>query len=184
MNKDLSENYLTNETGLPIFSQEKELTDFDRFLQKEQVLFILKLHHLQAQLPVFKKKFSNIMILNDQDLMKQDIRLYQFIALTDALVTDYSSISVDYMLLDRPVIYTLDDYEKYNASRGIWPENAIDYMKGHHIYCIKDLEDSILELVKGLDRYKEDRNNVIHYFHKYIDGESSKRIVEYLGLTR
>ena len=88
------------------------------------------------------------------------------------------------MLLDRPVIYTLDDYEKYNASRGIWPENAIDYMKGHHIYCIKDLEDSILELVKGLDRYKEDRNNVIHYFHKYIDGKSSKRIVEYLGLTR
>ncbi len=34
------------------------------------------------------------------------------------LVSDYSSVAIDYLLLDRPLGFTLDDYEAYTESRG------------------------------------------------------------------
>ena len=178
--RELSEEYLTNETGLPLFHTRQDLEEFQTFLNEHRILFILKLHHLQADLPIFQSKFSNLLIVKDDSLFEKDIQLYQFIALTDALVTDYSSISVDYMLLDRPIIYTLDDYEEYRASRGIWPENAIDFMAGYHVYTVEDLKKAILEIDSGLDIYKDRRNRSIGSFHTYADGNSSKRILDYL----
>lgn len=182
--RELSEEYLINETGLPLFNTKRELEEFNAFLKIHHILFVLKLHHLQADLPIFQSKFSNLLIIKDEQLSAKKIQLYQFIALTDALVTDYSSISVDYMLLNRPIIYTLDDYEEYSQSRGIWPENAIDLMIGYHVYTIDEIKKAILEINSGADVYKEQRNQQISKFHTYVDGNSSKRILDYLGIQK
>ncbi len=182
VNESLSENYIVNETGLPLFNSENSLYDFNDFLKVENVLFVLKIHHLQASLPVFRNSYSNILILRDKELANLKVQLYQFVALTDALITDYSSISVDYLLLDKPIVYTLDDYEQYNKSRGVWPENAIDYMAGYHVYNVEELGRAVAEICHGVDCYKKSRSNIIGNFHKYVDGNSSKRIIEYLEL--
>lgn len=182
--RELSEEYMTNETGLPLFNTKQELNEFNTFLKQNHILFILKLHHLQADLPIFQSRFSNLLIIKDEELSAKKIQLYQFIALTDALVTDYSSVSVDYMLLNRPIIYTLDDYEEYNKSRGIWPENAIDFMIGYHVYTIGEIKRAILEISSGADIYQKKRNQEIGRFHTYRDGNSSKRILDYLGIKK
>lgn len=36
----------------------------------------------------------------------------------DVMISDYSSIVFDYLLLDRPVIYLIPDYEEYRSQRG------------------------------------------------------------------
>ena len=44
----------------------------------------------------------------------------ELLLITDLLITDYSSIGGDFMLLDRPVIYFQPDVGDYNAERGLY----------------------------------------------------------------
>ena len=182
VSKEISENYLNNETGLPLLTTKESIYTFNEYLHEENLLFILKLHHLQADLPIFKESYSNICILKVENLQDLNIQLYQFISLTDVLVTDYSSISVDYLLLNRPIIYTLDDYEDYNKSRGVYPENAIDYMPGYHVFNLQDMITAIDEISIGLDKYKQSRIDMLPVFFTYVDGNASKRILDYLEI--
>lgn len=181
---ELSEEYLDNGTGLPLLDTLDKYKKFNEYLKKKNCLCILKLHHLQAEMEIFKENLSNILIVRDTDLAKLEVQLYQFIPLADALITDYSSVSTDYMLLNKPIIYILDDYEEYNKSRGVYPDNAIELMPGDHVYDIGQLEKSVDKVVDKIDDHKEERNKLLKGFHKYQDGNSSKRILDYLKIIK
>ena len=181
--KEISEDYLNSQTGLPIFETEESLKQFSDYLKKHNLLMVFKLHHFQANLPVFQKHFDNILVVHDEDLQDMGIQLYQFIPFADAMISDYSSITVDYLLLDRPMIFTLDDYDQYDKSRGLYPKNAIGYMKGYHVYNQKELQDSLTEILSGVDKYKEDRHAIMSEYHTYVDGNSSERVLKRIGIT-
>lgn len=182
--KQISEDYINNQTGLPIFETEDSLKQFSDYLKKHDLLMVFKLHHLQAGLPIFKKHFDNILIVHDEDLHDMGIQLYQFIPFADVMISDYSSITVDYLLLDRPMIFTLDDYEQYEKSRGIYPKNAIDYMKGYHVYNQEELQNSLTEILTGVDKYKNDRQSILRKYHTYVDGNSSLRVLKLVGIEK
>ena len=120
----------------------------------------------------------------DEDIKNQGLQLYQFIPVFDALITDYSSISTDYFLLDKPIIYILDDIEEYKKSRGLYPPNAIDFMPGDHVVNISQLENAIERIVNGIDFYKNERNILLPKFHAYQDGNASKRILNHLEIVK
>lgn len=184
INTTISENYIDNQTGLPIFETKQSLYGFSKFLKDESILLVLKLHHLQANLPIFDESIDNIRVIDDNELKKCGIQLYQLIPYSDALISDYSSVSIDYMVLNRPIIYTLDDYEQYNKSRGLFLENTIDYMPGYHVYNADELKQSILEICNEIDKYKEERESISSQYHYYYDGESSKRVLDTIGVTK
>lgn len=182
--KSISEDYLQNETGLPLLSTRAALQEMDRFLADENALMILKVHHLQASLPIFQEKFQNILVLQDPQLTQMGVQLYQFIPETDCLITDYSSISIDYALLDKPIIYTLDDYEMYASSRGFYPENPKQYMTGHQVYDTQQLIRAIRDICQGEDPYREDRANILPQLFRYPDGNAAARVLDHLGIQK
>ena len=182
MYSSLSENYLNDETKLPLIYTYSSLKSFNSFLKKYNILVVLKVHHLQLQLPVFQKKYSNILFLRDSDLFSMNIQLSQFIPLSDALITDYSSVMADYILLDRPMVFTVDDYQEYKENRGLYPDNILDYLPGPHVVNIKELEQSLIDIKNGKDNFKEERKKVLPYFQKYPDGNTRKRVVDYFNL--
>ena len=184
INENLSENYLENETGLPLFRNKKDLQQFSNYLKEKKLIMFFKLHHLQANLPIFKQHFDNIVVVKDEQLQQMGIQLYQFVKYADVLISDYSSISVDYLLLDRPMIFTLDDYKQYDMSRGLFPKDAIKYMKGYHVYNKKQLEDSLDEIMSGIDKYRAERHKILRKYHTYIDGNSSQRVLETIGIRK
>ena len=181
---NLSENYYSGETGLPILEDNNDLMDLDELLQTSNVLLVIKVHHLQLDYEAFKKDYSNIQIIKDGMLISSGIQLYQMVSMTDILITDYSSISNDYMLLDRPMIFTLDDYEEYRASRGFSIEDPAQYFPGHHVFNKEELFEAIKDVANGDDPYKDRRHELLPIMHKYQDQYSCKRIVEYIGLTK
>lgn len=181
-NESLSEDYIKNQTGLPIFETKDSLQEFSDFLKTRNLLLIFKLHHLQAELPVFQSHFENILLVRDEDLHEIGVQLYQFIDMADALISDYSSISIDFLLKDKPIVFTLDDYEGYRKSRGFFPENAIDFMKGYHVYNQKELEDSLSEIADGIDKYIGERHAVMKNYHTYSDGNSARRVLDTIGI--
>lgn len=178
----LSENYLNNETGMPLIHTVEEFIKLNEYLSISNSFLVLKIHPLQASLPIFRTEFSNIYILNNEDLDRKGLQLYQFVSCTDALITDYSSISLDYLLLNRPIIFSLDDYEEYAKSRGFVVHNVTDYLVGYHVYNLQELEYSMQDVIEGKDNYKNERRRMLDIFHKYKDGNSSKRIVSFLQL--
>ena len=179
----LSENYIHNETGLSLFNHMNDLKRLSTFLKNKDILLVLKLHPYQAELPVFQKCYDNILVLHNKDLEAANLQLYQVIPYSDALITDYSSIATDYLLLDKPIIFTLDDYEEYAASRGaFFPENAKDYMKGYHVYNVDDLEKALGDIAMNKDIYKKEREKIFSEYHTYKDGNSARRILDAIGI--
>lgn len=181
-NAGISEDYISNETGLPLFNSRADLSKLSAYLVRNNVLLLFKLHHLQSELSVFNEKFKNIVVVRDEQLRDKGVQLYQFVRYADVLISDYSSISVDFMLLDRPIIYTLDDYDEYSRSRGLFPPNAIDYMPGYHVYSVDQLENAIDEIITGEDVYRSDREAIISEYHTYLDANSSKRVLDVCGI--
>lgn len=178
----LSEDYYQGVTGLPILEAVDDLDELNDYCRNLNCLIVFKIHHLQLNYPVFKRRYSNIQIINDQDLKNAGLQLYSVIGVTDALITDYSSISNDYMLLNRPMIFTLDDYEAYRSSRGFSIDDPARYFPGHHVFNKDELFKALLDVVRNLDPYEKQRNELMPLMHKYQDGHSSKRIIEYIGM--
>lgn len=181
-NASISEDYFVSETGLPVLYKEEDLEKFDKLLAHYNSICIFKIHHLQAELGAFNKKYSNIVVINDEKLKNYGVQLYEFIKLTSCLITDYSSISTDYMLLNQPIIYTMDDYEEYKSSRGFSIENPAQYFAGYHVYTKKELENAIVEVSKGIDVYHEERSELIPIMHSHIDGNAAARILKHLNI--
>ncbi|UPV74607.1 CDP-glycerol glycerophosphotransferase family protein [Halorussus limi] len=70
--------------------------------------------------------------------------VYPFLRHADALVTDYSSVYFDYLLLDRPVVFYAYDLAEYRARRGFY----FDYES----VAPGPVADSFDGLLAGLDR--------------------------------
>lgn len=183
-NKKLDEIYFNSYTGLPIITSEKDLLELDKFLAENNCICIFKIHHLQAQLPAFQRDFVNIKILKDFDIRRMGVQLYEYVMLTDALITDYSSVATDYMLLDRPILYTIDDYDAYKKSRGFCFENAIEYLAGYKAVNKKEFYSSIKEIIEGKDSYDVERQKVNMLFNDNRDSNHCEKILELIGVGK
>ncbi len=178
----LSETGCDTETGLPLYTEASELSELDAFLRGNRLLIIVKIHHLQATKYVFFKKFSNLLFLTDDDLKNNGFQLYEVLGKSDALISDYSSVSFDYLLVNKPIGYVLDDIVAYEQERGFVWDNVKDVMPGHHIYNEGQFKGFLLDVKNGKDVFEKERNLVKDRVFDYTDGNSCDRIVKFFGL--
>lgn len=179
----LNEEYFESQTGLPIIDTVEKLKQFNDFLAKENCVCIFKLHHLQAKLNVFKEKYSNILVVKDEDIKKAGIQLYEILPLTDCLISDYSSVATDYFLLNKPMLFTLDDYDKYRNSRGFAIEDPLKYFVGYHTKNIEEFYDGVYKMITDECIFKADRNKILSELHTYKDGHAADRILDFLEIS-
>lgn len=165
--------------GIPIFNNVEELKKLEKFLQKENMLLILKVHPAQDLSKIKINSMKNIKIVKNDELEEKNIKLYNLIAESDALITDYSSVYFDYMILDKPIGFTIDDLKEY---KGYVFKEPLEYMPGTHIKDYRDLEKFLYEILKNDDKYQENRRKLNKIFNKYSDNQNSKRITEFLRL--
>lgn len=52
--------------------------------------------------------------------LKKDVRYDEILNSFDVMVSDYSSIVYDYLLLNRPVVYLLPDFEEYKMQKDLY----------------------------------------------------------------
>ena len=179
---DLNEKMDNGEFGLPIIRTEEQLREMNRFCRDNNIILALKRHPLQMQYHSLKP-MSNIKMLDDNDFLQAQIRMYDFIGYSDALISDYSSISVDYLLLDKPIGFTLDDYEAYKEGRGFVFDNPLEFMPGAHLYDMEQMQDFLKQVAKGNDGWKQEREKVIHQMHNIPKNRQyCARIVDYFHL--
>jgi len=158
------------------------LEDFNNFLKKEKIQFILKPHPVDNKIwkEIFKEKdLSNFTLLTEEKLRKNSIELYQLLAISDMLITDYSSVYIDYLLTDKPIVFIPTDLETYTKERTLLLQPYNFWSPGAKCFSQKELEENIKEGIEK-DPFKEQRENIKRVFHKYTDGNSTQRTAEFL----
>ena len=101
---------------------------------------------------------------------------------SDVLIFDYSSIMFDFILTgNKPVISFPYDLEFYKEERGLY----YDYLKFIPAPIVDTIPDLIyhLKTVKNWSpKYEERRRDVCKLVNTFNDGNSSKRVAEFLDL--
>ncbi len=146
---------------------------FQKFLREKQINIVLKMHHLER-----KVSFQDCDNLFQAD-PKKDI--YPFLKDTELLITDYSSISTDYLFLNKPIIFFPYDLE---SSQEVKEAIQFDYNKmtpGIKCFDQKTLEAALcLHLFEKKDPYRSERDSIMKMAFEYRDGKACQRIVQLL----
>jgi CDP-glycerol glycerophosphotransferase len=165
----------------------------DEFIKKGQYLFDLRinLENLQKELGdeyvvLLRMHYliSNALDLKGYEDFAVDVSNYNDISelylITDALVTDYSSVMFDFGILKRPQFFFAYDIEKYDKGlRGFY----MDYMNDLPGEIFTD-EFKLAKELKNLDKHKEQYKDKIEQFYEKFcsleTGEASKFIGNYI----
>ena len=149
--------------------------DLNELLKKYGYKLIIKPHYLTT---VEKNdKYSNILIYNDVDV--PDIQ--RLLKNIDILITDYSSVVGDYVLLNRPIIFYSYDLNEYKKLKPMDMEYDLVL---NHTYV--DNLDSLIVLIKEVFENKVDYQSINNVINKYMNGPSlrhggySKNICDYM----
>lgn len=181
--KSINEETLNTAFDLPIISNMQELKILDEYCSQMNINLVIKKHPFQIEYNIDYSELGNIHLIKEDDLDTKGIQLYELIASVDGLITDYSSVAIDFLLIDKPIGFTLDDYDRYNKSRGFVFENPLKYMPGKHIYNIDDFYEFIKDISRGIDQYKENRTKVREITHNEVE-HYCKNILEYFHITK
>lgn len=158
------------------------MENLNNYLSEKNILLLIKYHPSQNLDYVSLKSYSNLITLTNEQLEKNNVDLYSLMGKSDALITDFSSVYIDYLLVDKPIGFELGDYESYKNGRGFIVDSPLDYMPGDKIKDQTDLYSFIDNISSGVDKYREERKLLKHKMHKYCDGKSSERVLGYFGL--
>lgn len=175
---------LNKETGLPLFSSYSELQKLNQILSINNCVLIIKLHPFQDSNVLKCDGLSNITILTNKMVLEKDIQVNQLLANADALISDYSSVAVDYIMLDRPMAFIIEDELDYANTRGFEFENIIDYLPGSLIHNVEELFRFVKEVANEIDLSKDTRQQLASLLNEFNDGNSSKRLLKSLGIIK
>lgn len=157
----LAEENTGSATGLPLIETAADLQQLDALCEKLDVQLVVKRHRLQVAYSALSNgAYRRISFVDDADLDARDVELYQLLPAFDALVTDYSSIGIDYLLVDKPMAFVVDDYQEYKAARGFIVDDPLQYMAGQHCASIEQLGDFLRSVAQGEDAHANWRAKV------------------------
>lgn len=149
--------------------------ELNSWLKSKNVLLIVKLHPMEDALRFQSMDLSNLMLLSHKAFNEKKWDLYRTISQCDAMITDYSSVFYDFMLLDRPLAFTADDYEEYQNGRGFAVDDPDYLTAGYKIHNEDQLKNFIKDLLAGVDLFKKQRNEVNKLVNTFNDGKQCER---------
>ncbi len=163
---------------LPTAYYDFENLDLDKLQKglKKDYVFIIKWH------PAIYNKIKRGEL--EFDTSKYDGFVYDFsdnrdindlLIVTDILITDYSSVIFDYLLLDKPLIYYAYDLDKYREERGLY------YDFDEYIYgdVARDV-DELIKSIKKPNMAKKERKAFNEKFMSACDGNATEKTYSFI----
>ena len=165
--------------GIPLLDKSENIKAANELLQKTNTCLVVKLHPEQDDKNFNFISESHIKYLGDSDLRAKGVKPYELLSESDALMTDYSSVYVDYLVTKKPVALVIDDIEAYVSKRGL-AVNFKECVKGTYIYNFKELLEFFDSI--GNNDYK-DMDGILQSYEKYCDftdHKSTERVVDFI----
>ena len=164
--------------------RERLFSDFDLFiksigklskiLENEGLTLAVRVHPKQTN-----KIINEISALDEAENQRIYIDrsedIYCSLIEYDVLVTDYSSIYFDYLLLDRPIVFYNNDQQEYESNERSFYYDVDEVRPGPRLNNWFDIIDYIKGLKEGADTYKRKRKQLNKRFNSY-SGSASEGI--------
>ena len=178
-----SKNYHDSQDALIFSLEEDDFRKIEQLLLKYGYQLYIKLHPLEESRLQVQMNHSTIHLLTEEIISEQYGTLYTFLGTTSALITDYSSVFLDYYLLNRPVAFTINDYEEYKGKRGFVFEDVKSLMVGSVIRNSNDLLKFLEGLAQSEDENEKERNEVNQKVNA-IQKDFTKTLLNEIGLKK
>ncbi len=163
--------------GISLVYSEEEMIYLNCILKRLDILLIIRPHPRQM-LNYSTENYSNIIYVSGK--MNKEVDGYKLLTQMDAMITDYSSVVFDYMLLDRPVAFVLEDLEHFNLEYKM--DDPDYFMPGNKIYDMDDMESFLQSLKEGADPFGDKRRALCKIVNPPFEGQGAKKLAYALGL--
>lgn len=107
--------------------------------------------------------------------LSQNRDINDLLLVTDILITDYSSVIFDYLLVNKPIIYYAYDLEEYSADRGIYYDFE-DYVYGE----VAVTQDELVTAIKKENMASERREEFRQRFMEACDGQATEKTCKWI----
>lgn len=151
-------------------------TEVDRLMERRNASLFLKLH--PDDHGTFDGGGARVIALPKR------IDIYSLLPATDVLISDYSSIIFDYMMLERPIIHYLPDLKEFRASSRSLVFDPTEIAVGPVCETLEGFMDALSDVLEGVEissdvraRWSETRRRM----NLYSDGASSRRVLSAIG---
>jgi CDP-glycerol glycerophosphotransferase (TagB/SpsB family) len=149
----------------PTFNGE-EIEQLNSLLKSKNAVLGVKIHPNAPSID-----FGSLPVINLSESPCQEVGI--FLRKADVLVTDYSSVWVDFLLLDRQIVSYCPDLLDYNENRGfLYDYKYIFPGKINETFdsFLKELRDSLSTPID------EKQLRIKQLFHAFLDGKNSERV--------
>ncbi|NPV64620.1 MAG: CDP-glycerol glycerophosphotransferase family protein [Methanobacteriaceae archaeon] len=159
--------------NLPDFNRER----FQDFLEEHNILLLVKFHPVEEkEATKYFKDLRNVKLIKTETLQENLIDLYNILPCIDILITDYSSIYFDFLLLDRPIIFITTDLKEYKKKRGFILEPFEFWTPGPKVKNFDKLLKELEKTIKNPNYYQEERKLINDLVNYYKDNKSAERV--------
>lgn len=148
----------------------KKINDF---LIKNNSYLVIKVHYNEFEK---YKKVTQAWEKNKRILLSFVDDIYPFLPNVDVLLTDYSSVFFDYLLLDKPIVFMPFDMSEYSRDNGGFYYDYNSITPGPKARNWEDVMIFLKEIIEGEDSYKDKRKEINKMFNKFQDVRSSERV--------
>lgn len=140
---------------------------FNEVLSKKCMRILIKLHNADTTSMGIKNTGPNVILLENEKVESTQ----ELLALSDMLITDFSSCCIDYALTGRPNILYAPDWQEYDEKTGIVDLWKPIYESERVLKTADELKDTIRKFLLG-ETLETDLNEWInnHYEDESIRG--------------
>ena len=155
------------------FLNYQNISNLNKSLEEHNAIIVQKAHFVTQ-----KKRDWVASHQYDRIIDLEDIDAQRLLCATDILITDYSSCFFDYLLLNRPIIHFLYDYEYYrDEDRGLYYPKE-DVTAGDIATNEEELSEQIFENLEHPMRCKLRREKIRSEYLTYESCSSCEEIIK------
>ena len=107
--------------------------------------------------------------------LDKDVTVADEITSSIANITDYSGVAIDFLYMNRPILFYQFDKEKYKEDVGSYIDLDKE-MFGYVAYNKNQAVDELIKLIEGNFEVKKDQEDARNKFFRYNDNNNCERI--------
>jgi CDP-glycerol glycerophosphotransferase (TagB/SpsB family) len=157
-----------------------DMAALDRWLAERDAVVLAKAHPL-APRPE-PGQYERIRAIDEAWIAERGLSLYTLLTGVDCLITDVSSVWIDFLLTERPIVFAFPDFDEYRASRGMHLEPYEAWVPGPLVKDVGRLLAELGHVLSGDDPHADARRTTKLRLHRHPDDGSTARVLEAMGL--